>query len=141
MAGVAGEDVDIMQGFGTDVLGPRLTMWGKTGFALPPLDPLTHDLSAEYPYSCPPSMGHPARPEAPTKGGGTLPRIHYLVDEMTFHREQGSRVQQLETGLTQRGDEGWELVTIITPEAHTEDTSAGVRLLRSANLRLVFKRL
>jgi hypothetical protein len=60
---------------------------------------------------------------------------------MTVHREQGSHVQPLETVLTQRGDEGWEFVTIITPEAHTEDTSAGVRLLRSANLRLVFKRL
>jgi hypothetical protein len=70
-----------------------------------------------------------------------LPRMHDLVDEMTFHCEQGSRVQQPETGLTQRGDEGWEFVTIITLEAHTEDTSAGVRLLRSANLRLVFKRL
>jgi hypothetical protein len=70
-----------------------------------------------------------------------MPRIHYLVDEMTFQREHGSRVQQLETILTQRGDEGWELVTIITPEAHTEDTPAGVRLLRSANLLLVFKRV
>jgi hypothetical protein len=70
-----------------------------------------------------------------------MPRIYYLVDEMTFHREQGSRVQQLEPVLTHRDDEGWELMTIITPEPHTEDTSAGVRLLRSANLLPVFKRL
>jgi hypothetical protein len=70
-----------------------------------------------------------------------MPRVQYLVEEMTFQREQGSRIHQLETVLTQRGDEGWELVTMMTPEAHTEGTSAGVRLLRSAHVLLVFKRV
>jgi hypothetical protein len=70
-----------------------------------------------------------------------MPRVQYLIDEITFHREQGSRRQQLETLLTQRGDEGWELVSMMTPEAQTEETSAGVRIIRTANLLLVFKRL
>jgi hypothetical protein len=70
-----------------------------------------------------------------------MPRVQSLVDEITFQREQGSRIHQLATVLTQRGDEGWELVTMSTPEAHTEDTSAGVRLLRSAHLLLVCKRV
>ena len=70
-----------------------------------------------------------------------MPRVQYLVDEITFQRQQGSRLHQLETVLTQRGDEGWELVTMMTPEVQTEETSAGVRLLRSANLLLVFKRV
>ena len=70
-----------------------------------------------------------------------MPRVQYLIDEITFEREQGSRRQQLETLLTQRGDEGWELASMITPEAQTEDTSAGVRILRTAHLLLVFKRL
>jgi hypothetical protein len=70
-----------------------------------------------------------------------MPRVQYLIDEITFHREQGSRRQQLETLLTQRGDEGWELVSMMTLEAQTEETSAGVRIIRTANLLLVFKRL
>jgi hypothetical protein len=70
-----------------------------------------------------------------------MPRVQYLIDEITFDREQGSRLQQLETALTRRGDEGWELVTMITPEQQTEETVSGVRLIRSANLLLVFKRL
>jgi hypothetical protein len=70
-----------------------------------------------------------------------MPRVQYLIDEITFEREQGSRRQQLETLLTRRGDEGWELASMITPEAQTEDTSAGVRILRTAHLLLVFKRL
>jgi hypothetical protein len=70
-----------------------------------------------------------------------MPRVQYLIDEITFHREQGSRRQQLETLLTQRGDEGWELVSMMTPEAQTEETPAGVRIIRTANLLLVFKRL
>ena len=70
-----------------------------------------------------------------------MPRVQYLIDEMTFAREQGSRRQQLETLLTRRGAEGWELASMITPEAQTEDTSAGVRILRTAHLLLVFKRL
>ena len=44
-----------------------------------------------------------------------MPRVQYLVDEITFQRQQGSRLHQLETVLTQRGDEGWELVTMMTP--------------------------
>jgi hypothetical protein len=70
-----------------------------------------------------------------------MPRVHYLIDEMTFHPEHGSRRQQLETLLTQRGEEGWELVSMMTPEAHTEETSAGLRVIRTANLLLVFKRV
>ncbi len=70
-----------------------------------------------------------------------MPRVHYLVEELTFHAEEGSRRQQLETLLTQRGEEGWELVGMMTPEAHTEETSAGVRIIRTANLLLVFKRV
>ncbi len=70
-----------------------------------------------------------------------MPRVQYLIEEITFDREQGSRRQQLEALLTQRGDDGWELVTMMTPEAHTEDTSAGVRIIRTANLLLVFKRV
>jgi hypothetical protein len=70
-----------------------------------------------------------------------MPRVQYLVDEITFQRQQGSRLHQLETVLTQRGDEGWELVTMMTPEVQTEETSEGVRVLRSANLLLVFKRV
>jgi hypothetical protein len=77
----------------------------------------------------------------PTKGERKMPRVHYLIDELTFHREQGSRRQQLETLLAQGGDEGWELVSMMTPEAQKEDTSAGVRIIRSANLLLVFKRV
>ncbi len=69
-----------------------------------------------------------------------MPRVQYLIDKMTFHREHGSRRQQLETILTQRGEEGWELVSMMTPEAHTEETSSGVRILRTANLLLAFKR-
>ena len=68
-----------------------------------------------------------------------MPRVQYLVEEMTFHAEQGSRRQQLEALLAQRGEEGWELVSMMTPEAHTEETSAGVRIIRTANLLLVFK--
>ncbi len=70
-----------------------------------------------------------------------MPRVQYLIDEITFDPEQGSRRQQLEALLTQRGDDGWELVTMMTPEAHTEETSAGVRIMRTANLLLVFKRV
>jgi hypothetical protein len=82
-----------------------------------------------------------ARFDIRTKGERMVPRVQYLIDELTFHREQGSRRQQLETLLTQRGDEGWELVSMMTPEAQAEDTSAGVRVIRSANLLLVFKRV
>jgi hypothetical protein len=74
-------------------------------------------------------------------GDRKMPRVQYLIDEMTFDREQGSHRQQLEALLTQRGDEGWELVSMMVQEAQTEDTSAGVRTIRSANLLLVFKRL
>ena len=70
-----------------------------------------------------------------------MPRVQYLIDEITFDREQGSRRQQLETALIRRGDEGWELVSMITPEQQTEETVSGIRLIRSANLLLVFKRL
>jgi hypothetical protein len=103
--------------------------------------PLIHCLTALYDGSSPPSIRHPALPEVPAKGEGHMPRVQYLVEEITFQREQGNRIHQLETVLTQRGDEGWELVTMITPEAQTEETSAGVRILRSANLLLVFKRV
>jgi hypothetical protein len=70
-----------------------------------------------------------------------MPRVQYLIDDMTFHREHGSRRQPRESFLTQRGEDGWELVSIMTPEAHTEDTLAGVRILHSANVLLVFKRV
>lgn len=70
-----------------------------------------------------------------------MPRVQYLVEEMTFHTEEGSRRRQVETLLTQRGEEGWELVSMMTPEAHTEETSAGARIIRTANLLLVFKRV
>ena len=63
------------------------------------------------------------------------------TEEITFHREQGNRRQQLETILTQRGEEGWELVSMMTPEAQSEETSSGVRIIRTANLLLVFKRV
>jgi hypothetical protein len=75
------------------------------------------------------------------KGDRKMPRVQYLIDEMIFDREQGNRRQQLENLLTQRGDEGWELASMITPEAQTEDTSSGVRIIRTANLLLVFKRV
>lgn len=52
-----------------------------------------------------------------------MPRVQYLVEEMTFHAEEGSRRRQVEMLLTQRGEEGWELVSMMTPEAHTEETS------------------
>ena len=81
------------------------------------------------------------RCDRPTKGAHTMPRVYYLVEEMTFHAEEGSRRRQVETLLTQRGEEGWELVSMMTPEAHTEETPAGLRVIRTANLLLVFKRL
>jgi hypothetical protein len=70
-----------------------------------------------------------------------MPRAQYLIDEITSDCEQGSRLQQLETALTRRGDEGWNFVTMTAPEQQTEKTLSGVRRIRSADLLLVFKRL
>jgi hypothetical protein len=67
--------------------------------------------------------------------------MNILMETPDGTAPKGSRRQQLETLLTQRGEEGWELVSMMTPEVHTEETSAGVRVIRTVNLLLVFKRM
>jgi len=72
--------------------------------------------------------------------GGNMPQVHYVVDEIEFDPQHSSTVEQLQMALSRRGDEGWELVSVLPRDMKTLNIGYSP-IARLAAVTLVFKQV